>query len=385
MKKIAILGITGSIGTSAVEVIREHSNQFQIVFATAHNNFKTLLKYCEEFKISTACITNLELKNLVDDIPKNLHLYFGEDELQKILNSLNCDVVIKAISGSAGLRSSVTTISNEIDLALANKESLVMAGHILMDKTSNSKANVFPVDSEHSAILQALGNSCIEEIKSIILTASGGPFRRLPLNKFKDITLKQTLKHPTWKMGAKITIDSATMMNKALEVIEAHWLFGINFPKIKTVIHPQSIIHSFVEFADNSIISQMSFPTMKIPILYALTHPKHIKSNISKTNILELPALTFEEVQKDRYPLFFFAYEIGKKGGILPTILNAVNEASVQLFIDGKIEFLDIFTIVKKIVSNATNSISPTIEEIIYTNQKFYKKTKQDYKKFITF
>lgn len=378
MKKIAILGITGSIGKSALEVIREHSKDFKIVLASAHHNLEKLQKIGKEFQIKKLVFTN-EIKPKI----KSRYLYFGEDELLKILASIDCDIVLNAISGSAGLRYSVVTLENGIDLALANKESLVMAGEIIMEKVKNSQNRLLPVDSEHSAISQALLGSAISEVKKIILTASGGPFRTLPLKNFEKITLTDTLQHPTWKMGAKITIDSATMMNKALEVIEAHWLFGKSYDEIEAVIHPQSIVHSFLEYVDGSILAQMSLPTMKIPILFALTYPKHIKSEIFKTEICKLPALTFSQVEKARYPLFFFTREIARNKGILPTILNAANEAAVSLFLDKKISFLQISKIVQRAVERESNQQNPTLEDILETNQTIYKKTLRDYFKLI--
>ena len=348
MKKIAILGITGSIGISTIEVVRQHPNEFEIVLASSNNNYSKLLEFAVEFNIPELVITNSALKQKIIDIPNNSNLAFGEDELQRKIESVDCDIILNAISGSAGLRSSITTISKGTDLALANKESLVMAGYKMMEMLENSNTKLIPVDSEHSAILQAIGNSTPDEIRSIIITASGGPFRDLPLNEFENITLEDTLKHPTWDMGAKITVDSATMMNKGLEVIEAHWLFHKSYDEIKFVIHPQSIIHSFVEFVDGSIVAQLSFPTMQIPILYALTHPNHIKSTIPKTNILDLPNLNFEEVSFERYPLFEIALNAGIQGGILPTVLNASNEAAIDLFLKEKICFTDINKIVEK-------------------------------------
>ncbi|MBT3169651.1 MAG: 1-deoxy-D-xylulose-5-phosphate reductoisomerase [Candidatus Cloacimonetes bacterium] len=376
MKKIAILGITGSIGTSAIEVIREHQDEFQIVLASSHQNSEKLFQLAEEFDISQIVLTNENLK--ISSNLENSKLYFGHHELQQLLKSVDCDIVLNAISGSAGLVYSDITISRNCDLALANKESLVMAGHILMNKVSNCK--ILPVDSEHSAILQSLGNAKIEEVESLILTASGGPFRDYPLNKFNEITLKQALSHPNWEMGKKITIDSATMMNKALEVIEAHWLFNVEFEKIKTVIHPQSIIHSFVEFVDGSIVSQMGFPTMKIPILFALTYPQHIVSKIAKTNILDVQNLSFEKVENVRYPLFEFAISVGREGGLLPTVLNAANEAAVQLFLDEKIDFPQINNIVQTATKREINRQNPNLEEIIFTNQEIYQKTLRDFK-----
>jgi len=383
MKKIAILGITGSIGISAIEVIRKHSSDFEIVLASSNNNYNKLFEFAIEFSIPELIITNSALKQKITDIPDNSTLTFGEDELQRKIESIDCDIVLNAISGSAGLRSSITTISQGTDLALANKESLIMAGHRIMKMLENSDSNLIPVDSEHSAILQAIGSSTSEEIQSIIITASGGPFRDLPLAEFKNITLAKTLKHPTWNMGAKITVDSATMMNKGLEVIEAHWLFNKSFEKIKAVIHPQSIIHSFVEFIDGSILAQLSFPTMQIPILFALSYPKHIKSTISKTNILDLPNLNFEEVSFNRYPLFEIALNAGIRGGILPTVLNASNEAAIDLFIENKIHFLDIIKIVEKQINKFNNFQNPEIDEIIDVNKDVYVQTKKDYKSLI--
>ena len=383
MKKIAVLGITGSIGLSTVEVVRKHPNDFQIVLASANSNYSKLFNFAAEFNIPELVITNSALKQKITDIPKSSNLTFGEDQLQEKILSVDCDIILNAISGSAGLRSSITTITKGTDLALANKESLIMAGHRIMKMLEDSNSKLIPVDSEHSAILQAIGSSTTEEIRSIIITASGGPFRDLPLNEFENITLEDTLKHPTWDMGAKITIDSATMMNKGLEVIEAHWLFNKSFEDIKAVIHPQSIVHSFVEFIDGSILAQLSFPTMQIPILYALTHPNRIKSTIPKTSILKLPNLNFKELTSDRYPLYGVAINAGVEGGILPTVLNASNEAAIDLFLDKKICFNYIRRIVEKQINKFHNFADPSIEDIIKVNREVYLKTLQNYKNLI--
>ncbi len=383
MKKIAVLGITGSIGLSTVEVIKKHPDEFKIVLASSNNNYQKLFALAAELNIPQVVITNPDLKNRISNLPANIEVFFGEDKLQDILRTIDCDIVLNAISGSAGLRSSLTVVSRGLDLALANKESLVMAGHLISDLLQNSTAKLIPVDSEHSAILQALGCSTIEEVRSIILTASGGPFRELPLEEYHSITIEDTLKHPTWNMGPKVTIDSATMMNKGLEIIEAHWLFKKPYSQIKTVIHPQSIIHSFVEFADGSIIAQMSNPNMQIPILFALSYPRHIPSSIPKTNLLDLPPLTFDEINKERYPLFFLACEVGKTGGILPTVMNAANEAAIDLFLNNKIKFTDIHKIVEQAVQCFANVQNPCIDEIIAINKEIYKKTKLDFSKII--
>ena len=383
MKKIAVLGLTGSIGISTTQIIRQHPEDFKIVLASSNNNYEKLFALAEEFKIPNLVITNKELENRITDFPQNSQIVYGEEKLQELLQTIDCDIVLNAISGSAGLQSSMTTISRGIDLALANKESLVIAGHLIETELKKSNSNLMPVDSEHSAIFQAIGSSPLGEVKKIILTASGGPFRSLSLKKFKKVTLKQTLKHPTWNMGAKITIDSATMMNKGLEVIEAHWLFKKDFSQIKTVIHPQSIIHSFVEFVDGSILAQLSFPNMQLPILYALTYPHHIESDISQTDILDLPDLTFSEVQRERYPLFYLACEVGRIGGLFPTIMNAANEAAIDLFLEKEISFVEIHKLVKYVVETEKNIVNPDLNTIISTNRVINKKIKLNYKNIL--
>ncbi|RLC50121.1 MAG: 1-deoxy-D-xylulose-5-phosphate reductoisomerase [Candidatus Cloacimonadota bacterium] len=378
MKKIAVLGITGSIGLSTVEVVRNHRDKFQIVFASSNNNFQSLFTLAREFKIPQLVITNNEVKPDIST-PENTEVSFGAESLQEALETIDCDLILNAISGSAGLRSSIAAITRGIDLALANKESLVMAGHIIMPLLKTSQSNLIPVDSEHSAIFQAINTSPHSQVKSLIITASGGPFRTLPLDEFKNITLEQTLKHPTWDMGARITIDSATMMNKGLEVIEAHWLFEKDYSKIKAIIHPQSIIHSFVEFIDGSILAQMTFPTMRIPILYALSYPERTNSNMDKTNVFDLPELNFSDVCKARYPLFFLALEAGRSGGILPTVMNAANEAAINLFMERKISYLQINSIIQNVLQNFQNIEQPDLETIISTNKEIFAKTITDY------
>ena len=383
MKKIAILGLTGSIGLSTIEVVRQHQDKFKIVLASAHNNYKKLCSLADEFNIPQIVITDKKVKNKITDFPKNTSIFFSEDKLQELLENSDYDIALNAISGSSGLQSSMTIISHGVDLALANKESLVMAGHLIKSELQRSNSRLIPVDSEHSAILQAISATSMDQVRSIILTASGGPFRELPLSEFNKITKAQTLKHPTWEMGAKITIDSATMMNKGLEVIEAHWLFKKDFKDIKTVIHPQSIIHSLVEFVDGSIIAQMGFPTMKLPILFALSYPEHIQSSVAKTDIYKIPDLSFSEVEKDRFPLFYLACEIGRKGGILPTVLNAANEAAIDLFLNDKIGFIQISKIINYIVNREKNIQFPDLETIVETNNVIYQKVKKDYRNIL--
>ena len=378
MKRIAILGVTGSIGKSACEVVRSHPNEFRIVFASSHSQVDQLFEIQREFSIPKVVSIKASQKKTEFE-----HIYYGEKNLISILRSIDCDIILNAISGSAGLPYSMISLERGITLALANKESMVMAGHILNTIAQKNKVDIIPVDSEHSAIFQAIGNHSDKKIRKLVITASGGPFRTIPLQKFSSISVQESLYHPTWNMGAKITVDSATMMNKGLEVIEAHWLFHKPYQAIQAVIHPQSIIHSFVEFIDGSILAQMSFPTMLLPILYAFSYPKRIESDLSKTSILKLPDLTFEDIEKNRYPLFYLCVEAGKKGGIFPTIINATNEAAVQLFLEDKIPFTNIFTISDKMLQKADNIANPDIDTIFQVNKEYYTKVISEYKTLI--
>ncbi len=380
MKKIFILGITGSIGQSTVEVVRAHPDKFTIVGASAHRNINKLLKLAKEFQIKNLVITSKLKKN---ELPNDIKIHIGEEALIDFVRNSDYDILLNAITGSAGLKSSIETLKRGKNLALANKESLVMAGHLVKKIQSETGAKLLPVDSEHSAIFQILHNENNKEVNNLILTASGGPFKNLDKKEFSKITLADTLKHPTWKMGSKITIDSSTLMNKGLEVIEAHWLYGIDYDHIQAVIHPQSIIHSMVEFIDGSIFAQMSEPTMRLPILYALTYPKRIKSNIVSTNMLKMRDLTFMEISTDKYPLFKLANEVGKAGGILPTIMNAVNEIAVQLFIDGKITYLDIPKMVINYVEQSENIVNPDLNSILEINTLTHKEAYLKFRRFI--
>ncbi len=380
MKKIGILGITGSIGLSAIEVIKKHSKDFQIVLASSNKNYTKLIELSKEFKIDKIVLTDEHLKSKIKD---RQNIYFGEKSLLSLIGDCDCDIILNAVSGSAGLIYTDKIIESAHNLALANKESLVMAGHIFIDKIKKKNISILPVDSEHSAIFQVIGSTPHNQIKKLIITASGGPFRKTPLNEFKLITPQQALLHPTWSMGAKITIDSATMMNKALEVIEAHWLFDMPYSKIKSVIHPQSIIHSFVEFIDGSILAQLGFPSMQLPILIALSHPERLQSDVMNTDLTKLPSLTFEKMDKKRYPLYFIGVEAGKQGGLYPTIMNAANEAAIELFIKNEISFLQITKLIEYALNKFENKTNPAIEEIIKTNEEVFDFILKNHKKIL--
>ena len=369
-KRIVLLGATGSIGKSTIEVVKKHSDKFQIVLASAHNNYKNLLKLADELKISKLAITN---KKLAQKISSDRKIFYGEKNLLKALKNLDYDILLNAVSGSAGLKYTVAGLQSKHDIALANKESLVMAGKIIMKLASKNSCKLIPVDSEHSAIMQCLiGNSISSQVRKIVLTASGGPFQNWDLADFDKITLADTLKHPTWKMGSKITIDSATMANKGLEVIEAHHLFDLKFEQIEVVIHQQSIIHSMVEFIDGSILSQMSYPDMKIPIQFALSYPDRIATTGKFTDISKLPNLTFRKVNYKKFPLLKLAYQVGKTGGIMPTIFNSANEAAVSLFMKKRIKFTDIGKIVERSLARE-NVTNPDLETIFAVDQKVKK------------
>ncbi|MEA2104413.1 MAG: 1-deoxy-D-xylulose-5-phosphate reductoisomerase [Candidatus Cloacimonadota bacterium] len=366
-KKIVILGITGSIGKSALDVIRKHSDKYKIVLASSHNRYEDLLKISDEFNIPKIAVTNAIYQRKINT---DKQIYFGEDELLLVLDNLDYDILLNAVVGSAGLKYTLSGVRSEKIIALANKESLVMSGDIIDKLISQNNAKLIPVDSEHSAIMQCLlGVKDSAEIRKIILTASGGPFRNRPFEDFESITLADTLNHPTWNMGNKITVDSATMANKGLEVIEAHHLFKLPFEQIETIIHPQSIIHSFVEFVDGSILSQLSFPDMKIPIQLALSYPERIPATAKFTDISLLPDLTFEKMDYQKFPLLEIAYEVGKAGGIMPTVFNAANEAAVSLFLNGKIHFTEIMKIIETSL-DISNILDPDIETILSINEE---------------
>lgn len=379
MKNIALLGLSGSIGQSTINIVKNHQNDFKIVFASVHNNIESCINEIIQLKIPIVCITGKIPSNInLNDFP-SIRFFFGQESLLSLIRNENYDIALNAVSGSAGLPYTIEIIKRGKSLALANKESLVMAGHIVKSICDKSKSMILPVDSEHSAIFQCMYGHSSEEIKSIHITASGGPFRCLPLEDFKSITLENALKHPTWSMGTKVTLDSSTMFNKALEVIEAHWLFNLDYDRIHAIIHPQSVIHSMIEFVDGSILAQLSTPSMELPILYALSYPKHIPSNNVKTNLLNLSALTFEEICPKRYPLFFTALEASKHGGIYPTICNAANEAALSLLLNQQIHYTQINDIVKKAIDRYQNISNPTLEEVLFFNQKIYMEILEQY------
>ncbi|OQC07733.1 MAG: 1-deoxy-D-xylulose 5-phosphate reductoisomerase [Candidatus Cloacimonetes bacterium ADurb.Bin089] len=375
-KSIALLGATGSIGMSTFAVVEEQ--KIPVVLATAHKNYNSLLHSAYRYHIPSLFFTGIEdtaLQAKLKSENPTINIYFGETELLKAIAEEDYDLALNAIAGSSGLRFSYAILKSKKTLALANKESLVMGGHILTKMLS--KKPILPVDSELSALFQAIGKHRSGKIRFLHLTASGGIFRNLPLEDFTKITPQQALINPNWSMGAKVTLDSATMFNKALEVMEAHWLFKQPYSKINAVIHPQSIIHSLVEFIDGSFLAQMSKPDMKLPILYALSWKKRVKSQLVKTDLLSLPPLTFREIEPKRYPLFYLGLEAANAGGIYPTVINAAVEAASFLFLQNKIPYLQMTDLVKKALDEQEPISEPELETIMEINQQTYQKVLQ--------
>ncbi len=365
VKNIAILGCTGSIGQNSLEVISKYPDRFKAAFLSANKAIDLLKKQIEIFKPLGIGVTDensaLQLKS---EFGNSLKIFTGSEGLEEISAHTETDVVINSLVGFTGLRPTIAAIKSGKTIALANKETLVAAGEIITTMTEKYNTTLLPIDSEHSAILQCLTGEDKQNISELIITASGGPLLNLDKSEFEKVTVEQALNHPNWKMGSKITIDSATLMNKGLEVIEAHYIFKIPAEKIKVVIHPQSIIHSMVEFIDGSIKAQLSIPDMKIPIQYALTYPERLPLETKKISFPDLEKMTFYEPDTDKFECLGLAYQALKSGGIAPAVLNAANEVAVNMFLSGEINFNRIPELIRDSLNNQPNIISPTIEDI---------------------
>jgi 1-deoxy-D-xylulose-5-phosphate reductoisomerase len=381
IQTITILGSTGSIGQNTLKVIAEHKELFHVFALTAAKNTASLLKQCQQFQPRYVVLTD---KSQIESFAAQLKIHAlptkvltQKDALSYVASHSSVDTVMSSISGSAGLIPTFAAAKAGKKILLANKESLVMAGKLLIDTVKENNATLLPVDSEHNAIFQCLpcGYTCgktPDDVRKIILTASGGPFRTLPLEKFSAITIDQALAHPNWKMGKKISIDSATMMNKVLEVIEAHYLFNLPTDQIDVIIHPESIIHSCVQYQDGSTLAQMGISDMRIPITYALFHPKRATSSIQHLNFETLNTLSFEKVDLQRFPLLKLAFDAINKGGTAPIILNAANEVAVNAFLSGKIKFTDIAVIIQKIYHKNKATIVKNLEDVIQTHHHIH-------------
>lgn len=350
MKQILILGSTGSIGTNALELIRNNKDIYKIIGLSGNRNIGLLEKQIEEFKPDYVCVGTEKDKEYLKGKFPSINFFYGNNGLAEIAKEADYDIILTAVSGAIGIDATVEAIKKEKRIALANKETMVSAGKYinkLLEKYK--KAEIIPVDSEHSALFQSLQGFKKENIKRLIITASGGTFRGKKVQDLKEVTVEQALKHPNWSMGKKITIDSSTLVNKGLEIIEAHELFGISYDNIDVLVHPQSVIHSMVEYLDGSIISQMGIPDMKTPILYAFSYPeKEFNEAIKFTDFKKYSNLTFEEVDRETFKGIELAYRAGKIGQTMPTVFNAANEIAVDLFLNNKIKFLDIYTIIQK-------------------------------------
>ncbi|MFN0031630.1 MAG: 1-deoxy-D-xylulose-5-phosphate reductoisomerase [Flavobacteriales bacterium] len=372
MKKIAILGSTGSIGTQALQVIAAHAEVWQVEVLTAQTNAELLIKQALQYKPNSVVIGDAnkyeEVKNEL--WPHGIKTYCGDEALTQIVASTEIDIVLTALVGFAGLRPTIAAIKAKKPIALANKETLVVAGEMITKLARENGVNIYPVDSEHSAIFQCMAGEWDNAIEKIYLTASGGPFRGMKREELKHITKAEALKHPNWTMGAKITIDSATLMNKGLEVIEARWLFNLKPEQVDVIVHPQSIIHSMVQFADGSIKAQMGLPDMKLPIQYALGFPQRMKSDYARFDFMQYPSLTFEQADRETFRSLTLAYDAMKAGGNMPCIMNGANEAAVALFLQDKIGFLQIAEHVEATMNDLQHIAKPTLEDYVETDKQ---------------
>lgn len=371
-KSIAILGSTGSIGTQALEVIAAHPEHLEVEVLTAQNNAALLIEQAKRFNPNAVVIGNdavyKQVKEALD--PLNIKVFTGENAIASVVEMDSIDLVLTALVGYAGLKPTIHAIQAGKNIALANKETLVVAGELITNLAQKKGVNIYPVDSEHSAIFQCMVGEFHNKIEKIILTASGGPFRGKKKDELKAVTKAQALKHPNWSMGAKVTIDSATLMNKGLEVIEAKWLFGLQANQVEVVVHPQSIVHSIVQFEDGSMKAQMGLPDMKLPIQFALTYPQRLKSGFPRFNFSQYPALTFEQPDTETFRNLALAFEALKRGGNMPCVLNAANEVAVEAFLKDRIGFLEMSALVERCLSKMDYIANPNYEDYVHTDTK---------------
>ena len=370
MKKIAILGSTGSIGTQALDIIREHPDQYEAYALTAHNSVEKLIAQAREFKPEVVVIANEQhlpaVREALADLP--LKVFGGADVLCDVVQMSDIDVVLTAMVGFSGLRPTIAAIEAKKTIALANKETLVVAGELITALAQQYHTPILPVDSEHSAIFQSLGGERLDRITRIILTASGGPFRHFSADEMQLVTAAQALKHPNWEMGAKITIDSATMMNKGFEMIEAKWLFGVSPSQIEVHVHPESIVHSAVEFCDGSVKAQLGVPDMRLPIQYAFSFPDRLPLSGNRLDLFKVGCLHFERPDFERFDCLRIAYDAAERGGNMPCIVNAANEVVNLAFRQGRITFPDIARLIRRAMDEAPFITTPTLETYLQSD-----------------
>ena len=372
MKQIAILGSTGSIGTQTLDVVRQHPEAFSVYALSAHRSIDLLIKQALEFNPAVVCIADetyyRPLCEALSDLP--IRVLAGEKALAEMVTMPAIDVVVAAMVGYAGLRPTIEAIKAKKTIALANKETLVVAGEIIDRLAKRYKVDILPVDSEHSAIFQSLVGEDMTSVEKLLLTASGGPFRNFTLEQMQHVTAAEALRHPNWEMGAKITIDSASMMNKGFEVIEARWLFDIPVDKIQVLVHPQSVVHSAVQFVDGSVKAQLGTPDMRMPIQYALTYPERWMSDVARLDLFATQSLTFEEPDTKRFPNLALAYEAMNKGGNMPCVLNAANEVVNLAFREGRCGFMQMSNVIAKTMDKTMFITEPTYEDYVQTDNE---------------
>ena len=369
-RQLAILGSTGSIGTQAFEVVSEHSDLFEVYALTANNQVDLLINQARKYMPEVVVIANErkypELKEALEDLP--IKVWAGADAIAQMVQSEPIDMVLTAMVGYSGLRPTISAIKAGKAIALANKETLVVAGELIMKLAAEHKVPILPVDSEHSAIFQCLTGAYDNPIEKILLTASGGPFRQKTLEELATVTKAQALRHPNWTMGAKITIDSASMMNKGFEMIEAKWLFDVTPDQVQVVVHPQSVIHSMVQFEDGAVIAQLGIPDMKLPIAYAFSFPTRMRSMAPRLDFNQYSTLTFEEPDMERFRNLAFAFEAARQGGNIPCILNAANEVVVAAFLQDRIGFLQMSDVIEQTMRKASFIVNPSYEDYVATD-----------------
>ena len=372
MKQIAILGSTGSIGTQTLDVVRQHPEEFSVFALSAHRSLDLLIQQALEFNPAVVCIADESLyqplREALSDLP--IQVMAGEKAIAEMVTMPAIDVVVAAMVGYAGLRPTIEAIKANKTIALANKETLVVAGEIICRLAQRHKVSILPVDSEHSAIFQSLVGEDMHSVEKLLLTASGGPFRNFTFEQMQHVTAAQALQHPNWEMGAKITIDSASMMNKGFEVIEARWLFDIPVEKIQVLVHPQSVVHSAVQFVDGSVKAQLGTPDMRMPIQYALTYPQRWLSDVPRLDLFATKQLTFEQPDLQRFPNLRLAYEAMEKGGNMPCILNAANEVVNLAFREGKCGFLQMSDVITETMAKTHFILEPTYEDYVQTDSE---------------
>ncbi len=371
-KRIAILGSTGSIGKQTLEVIQSHPDYFEVEVLTAQNNADLLIEQAKKFKPNAVVIANEDRYIKVKEalLPLDIKVFAGENALASVVQMDSIDLVLTALVGFSGLRPTMRAIEAGKSIALANKETLVVAGELVTKLAAEKGANIYPVDSEHSAIFQCIIGEFHNPLEKIILTASGGPFLGKRKEELAKVTRAQALKHPNWTMGSKVTIDSATLMNKGLEVIEAKWLFGLKAEQIEVVVHPQSIIHSMVQFRDGSIKAQLGLPDMRLPIQFAMTYPQRLVSDFPRFDFAKYPALTFQKPDTESFRNLALAFEALSKGGNMPCVLNAANEVAVAEFLNEKLGFLEMTGVVEKCLEKMSFIASPSLEDYLETDKE---------------